>query len=198
MNENRQFTQNRLSPADFVLVALFTVILAIILAAVFFRYVVNQSLFWSDEVVRYLFVWFTLLGAALVLRDRRHIRVEFFVDQMPDGLRRATESTGLVLILAFNVFLVVAGLLWVQQTSGTYTPALGLPQAALQQVGNYLDAIVETDVSEVDGRSRNPARVRALMKSVARNVAVRHRWRRSVQTSRGTMKVFRQTRFEPI
>jgi predicted AAA+ superfamily ATPase len=43
--------------------------------------------------------------------------------------------------------------------------------AALQQARNYLDAIVETDVSEVDGRSRNPARVRALMKSIARNVA---------------------------
>ena len=66
-----------------MLVGLFSLILVIILVAVFFRYVVNHSLFWSDEVVRYLFVWFTLLGAALVLRDRRHIRVEYFVEQMP-------------------------------------------------------------------------------------------------------------------
>ncbi len=127
MNENGSSPHDRLSAADWVLVALFAVILVIILVAVFFRYVVNQSLFWSDEVVRYLFVWFTLLGAALVLRDRRHIRVEFFVEHMPAGLRRGVEFIGLVLILAFNVFLVVAGFLWVGETSGTYTPALGLP-----------------------------------------------------------------------
>jgi TRAP-type C4-dicarboxylate transport system permease small subunit len=127
MNEENESARERLSVADSVLVGLFTVILLIILIAVFFRYVVNQSLFWSDEVVRYLFVWFTLWGAALVLRDRRHIRVEFFVEHMPDRLRRGIEFTGLVLILAFNIFLVVAGLLWVHETRGTYTPALGLP-----------------------------------------------------------------------
>jgi TRAP-type C4-dicarboxylate transport system permease small subunit len=127
MNEQRKSSQDRLSVADRVLVGLFCVILAIILVAVFFRYVVNHSLFWSDEVVRYLFVWFTLLGAALVLRDRRHIRVEFFVEHMPQRLRRAVELAGLLLILAFNVFLVAAGFLWVRQTAGTYTPALRLP-----------------------------------------------------------------------
>jgi TRAP-type C4-dicarboxylate transport system permease small subunit len=127
MNENGESSRERLSAPDWVLVGLFCIILAIILVAVFFRYVVNQSLFWSDEVVRYLFVWFALLGAALVLRDRRHIRVEFFVEHMPRGLRRAVEIGGLMLILVFNVFLVVAGFLWVHQTAGTYTPALSLP-----------------------------------------------------------------------
>jgi TRAP-type C4-dicarboxylate transport system permease small subunit len=120
-------SQERLSLADWLLVGLFSSILAIILLAVFFRYVVNHSLFWSDEVVRYLFVWFTLWGAALVLRDRRHIRVEYFVEHLPSGVRRRVEALGLLLILAFHGFLVVAGFLWVYQTAGASTPALGLP-----------------------------------------------------------------------
>jgi TRAP-type C4-dicarboxylate transport system permease small subunit len=127
MKEGDRPSCERLSVADWVLVGLFSVILVIILLAVFFRYVVNHSLFWSDEVVRYLFVWFTLLGSALVLRDRRHIRVEFFVERMPRSVRAGVECAGFVLVLAFNVFLVVAGFLWVRETSGTYTPALGLP-----------------------------------------------------------------------
>jgi TRAP-type C4-dicarboxylate transport system permease small subunit len=127
MKKREGISCQRLTAADWVLVGLFCVVLAIILVAVFFRYVVNHSLFWSDEVVRYLFVWFTLLGAALVLRDRRHIRVEFFVEQMPRRVRRAVECTGLCLVLAFNVFLVVAGFAWVYQTAGTTTPALRLP-----------------------------------------------------------------------
>lgn len=127
MQQSGEPAKQRLSVPDLILVSLFSVILLIILVAVFFRYVVNHSLFWSDEVVRYLFVWFTLLGAALVLRDRRHIRVEYFVEQMPAGVRRVVECAGLVLILVFNVFLVIAGLLWVRETAGAYTPALGLP-----------------------------------------------------------------------
>jgi len=117
----------RLSAADLVLVGLFATILLIIFVAVFFRYVVNHSLFWSDEVVRYCFVWFTLLGAALVLRDRRHIRVEYFVEHMPPGVRRKVEYASLTLVLAFHLFLVVAGAMWVRETAGARTPALGLP-----------------------------------------------------------------------
>jgi uncharacterized protein len=55
---------------------------------------------------------------------------------------------------------------------GGWPAAMGVSDAvALQQAKNYLDAVVETDVSEVDGRVKNPARVRALMKSLARNIA---------------------------
>ena len=55
---------------------------------------------------------------------------------------------------------------------GGWPAAVGADEGVgLQQARNYLDAIVETDVSEVDGMSRNPARVRALMRSIARNVA---------------------------
>ena len=74
MNSPGEPVNKRLSIPDRILVGLFSMILLIILVAVFFRYVINHSLFWSDEVVRYSFVWFTLLGTALVLRDRRHIR----------------------------------------------------------------------------------------------------------------------------
>jgi len=109
----------------------FGMIIVIILAAVFFRYVLNRSLFWSDEVVRYLFVWFTLWGSALVLRDRRHIRVEFFVELLPQRWQRRVELAGLALVVAFNAVLVVLGLQWAFATRGTYTPALGMPMSVV-------------------------------------------------------------------
>lgn len=117
----------RLSKADWLLVILFGLILDIILLAVFFRYVINHSLFWSDEIVRYLFVWFILLGSALTLRDRAHLRVEYFINHFPPKVRRAAECVSLLLIAAFSVFLIVAGMMWVIETQGTYTSALKLP-----------------------------------------------------------------------
>jgi predicted AAA+ superfamily ATPase len=42
---------------------------------------------------------------------------------------------------------------------------------ALRRVYNYVDAMINTDVSKVDGVKKNPARVRTLMRSLARNVS---------------------------
>ena len=43
--------------------------------------------------------------------------------------------------------------------------------AALQRVYDYVDAVINIDVSRVDGIEKNPARVRTLMRSLARNVS---------------------------
>jgi predicted AAA+ superfamily ATPase len=43
--------------------------------------------------------------------------------------------------------------------------------AALRRVYNYVEAVINIDVSRVDGVEKNPARVRALMRSLARNVS---------------------------
>ena len=43
--------------------------------------------------------------------------------------------------------------------------------AALQHAKNYVEAVIETDVSRVDGVTRNPVGVRMLMRSLARNIS---------------------------
>jgi len=42
---------------------------------------------------------------------------------------------------------------------------------ALKQVHDYVDAVINIDVSRVDGIEKSPARLRALMRSLARNVS---------------------------
>ena len=77
MDESRESGVGKLSWFDWLLVVQIGLIVTIVLAAVFFRYVINHSLPWSDEAARYLFVWLTLLGSSAVLRERAHIRVEY-------------------------------------------------------------------------------------------------------------------------
>jgi predicted AAA+ superfamily ATPase len=45
------------------------------------------------------------------------------------------------------------------------------PPLAFQHAKNYTEAVIETDVSSVDGVGRNPANVRMLMRSLARNIS---------------------------
>ena len=45
---------------------------------IFFRYILNQPLWWPYEAALFLFVWLIWLGAATGMRDERQIRVDFF------------------------------------------------------------------------------------------------------------------------
>ncbi len=113
--------------ADALLTVLSASLSIIVLTAVFFRYALNQSLSWSDELVRYLFVWFTLLGAAIALREREHIRVDYFVGKLPPQLQRGIECLALCAIGLFQFAMIVLGFMWVYATQGTLTSALQWP-----------------------------------------------------------------------
>lgn len=112
---------------DNIVAILFGVIVTLMLIAIFFRYVLNNSLYWSDEIVRYLFVWLTFLGTAVAVRDKAHIRVEFFAEKMPFYFRKIIKKLNDFLFLAFLLFLTIGGYIWVFRLSGSYSPALGLP-----------------------------------------------------------------------
>lgn len=112
---------------DAAMAGLNAAMVGLVLVAVFFRYVLNDSLSWSDELVRYLFVWFSLMGSALVLREREHIRVEYFVERLPPRIRRGIDVAMAAGVCLFHAALCVLGLLWVWATRGTVTSALQWP-----------------------------------------------------------------------
>jgi TRAP-type C4-dicarboxylate transport system permease small subunit len=49
---------------------------ALVTAKVFFRYVLNSPLVWSDEIIMLILLALTYLGAALAANHRAHINVE--------------------------------------------------------------------------------------------------------------------------
>ena len=120
------------SAVDLLLIVLCSVVVGIALIAVFCRYALNHSLVWSDEVVRYLFVWFTLLGAAIALRDREHIRVEYFVELLPRPVRRWVELAMLSGVLLFYLAMLTLGFFWVGET-GYRTVGEGTPRSLRNQ-----------------------------------------------------------------
>jgi predicted AAA+ superfamily ATPase len=57
-------------------------------------------------------------------------------------------------------------------TRGGWPASVGEKESiALRRVYDYVDAVINIDVSRVDGVEKSPARVRALMRSLARNVS---------------------------
>lgn len=108
-------------------VALLAAYAALVLLQVFFRYVLNEPLFWAEEVVRYGLVWSVMLGSALVAHGRGHVRIEVLGALTGPSGRRVVEAVAAGLTWAFNVLLVVAGIQFVARTLFQQSASLGVP-----------------------------------------------------------------------
>ncbi len=69
------------------------------------RYVFKKSIFFSEELARFLFVWVVFLGAAIIIKDKGHVAVTLLTDKLRGG------KGGIVLELIIGIcgyiFLVI-------------------------------------------------------------------------------------------
>jgi TRAP-type C4-dicarboxylate transport system permease small subunit len=116
-----------LGVGDSIVAGLFGAAILVVTAQVLWRYAFNNSLVWTEEASRYLFVWMTFLGAALAVKEQSHIGVTAFVDSLPERLRSWLRVLELALTAALLGLLAVVGFQWVGLNADTPTPALRLP-----------------------------------------------------------------------
>ena len=57
-------------------VALLAGYFALVLLQVFYRYVLNDSLFWAEELTVYVLVWTAFIAASAAVRSNDHLTVE--------------------------------------------------------------------------------------------------------------------------
>lgn len=134
------FARNTLRVVSVLLLAFY---LSVILLQVFFRYVLNESLFWSEEVVRYSLVWGVMLGAALVAYERGHIRIEVIEVFLPPAGKRVVQFIANSCTLAFLFILAYAGWDFTDRTWFQNSASLEVPMRAVylaMPVGAFLEA----------------------------------------------------------
>jgi TRAP-type C4-dicarboxylate transport system permease small subunit len=90
---------------DWLAFAVFWALAAIVFLQFFTRYVLNDSLAWTEEIARYGLIWVTFIGGAVVVRKNTHIAVEVLLHFLPPGSAR-------VLLALVDIFkLLFIGLL---------------------------------------------------------------------------------------
>ncbi len=116
-------------PIEIVSAALMLNVTVLLLAGVISRYVFGKPLVWSDEVVSISFVWLTMLGAAIAVYRNEHLRLNLFVDMLPQRPREFVHAFALVAIAGVLLALLMPAYEYMQDEWFIRTPALDMPNA---------------------------------------------------------------------
>ena len=114
--------------AEYLLFGLGLGMALIVAIQVFCRYVLNASLFWSEELARYMLVWLSFFGATVAYHRCLHPGVDLFTGRLgPRGRSLASAFSHLV-CMGLALTMIVAGSRFAWFVRGQVTPALGLPK----------------------------------------------------------------------
>jgi TRAP-type C4-dicarboxylate transport system permease small subunit len=75
-------------PEDWIAFVLFWALAIIVFLQFFTRYILNDSLAWTEEIARYGLMWLAFIGGAVVTRKKTQIAVELLGNLMAPGRLR--------------------------------------------------------------------------------------------------------------
>lgn len=64
-------------------IALFMAILVTMMLQIFFRYIFNAPLTWTEELARYLYIWACWCGAPVAMRRGNHVVITVLAERLP-------------------------------------------------------------------------------------------------------------------
>ena len=106
-----------------VMLAAMTLLVGVQIAG---RFVFSYSIFWSDELARFLLIWISFLGISIGARRAAHPGVDSLVRALPARWARAASTLAVLLSLAFFAVMVAHGGALVLRTWPQYSTSLGI------------------------------------------------------------------------
>ena len=118
---------------EVVSVAFFSVMILLVLYQIVMRKVFNASPPWTEELARYAMIWSTLLACAVLLKEKGHIMLDYFIEFLPPPVKKAVVLlTGVVIIVLTATFGYGGfGMIQTSIAVSQLSPGAGLPMWAV-------------------------------------------------------------------
>lgn len=117
-----------------LIIVLFTAAVAAGTGQVVARYLLNQSLPWSEELMRYILIWLSFFAASLgFTMENIHTNVDLLIARFKPRVRAVFEIIWRVICLVFTVSTSALAITMLQGSivSGQMTAAMRLPMSVV-------------------------------------------------------------------
>lgn len=102
-------------------------IVACTILQVFFRYVLNSPLLWTEELARYCGIFVIMLASSIALKHNQHIGIDFFVSKLPPSTKRPLRIFYSVVTIGVMGYLTYYMIVLLSKMFLTPTPAMRIP-----------------------------------------------------------------------
>jgi len=99
----------------------------VVLLGVFFRYVLEAPLPWSEELARYLMVWGASLGAFVAFREGSHVGVTMLMDRLQGQTAIVLTKAAQFIVVLFMATVMIEGFVLVSKIRGQTSAAMEIP-----------------------------------------------------------------------
>ncbi len=119
---------------ELIMVILLVTMTLIMGIQIFSRYVLGQSLSWSEEITRYLFIWSAFMSVSLCTRKCISIKIDQFIKLFPKRGEAFCKLLNLTISFVLFVYLIPYSYKYLLATiaSGQVSPACGIPMYYVQ------------------------------------------------------------------
>jgi TRAP-type C4-dicarboxylate transport system permease small subunit len=114
---------------EVLVVLLFTAIIFFTAAQVVTRYLTTNPFPWTEEMSRLLLVWAVYLSVSIVVANREHIRIDFFINKLPERFLCYESLFRDLLFLLFSLLTIYFGWLVSRAAWTDVSTALRYPRA---------------------------------------------------------------------
>lgn len=106
---------------------IFTSVLVFI--QVVMRYLFNYSIYWSEEVARYIIIWFIFIGSSIAVREKAHATVDLLINYLPQVYKRLFSILAALVSVIFCLLIIISSWKTIGNVVeyGSVTPSLGIP-----------------------------------------------------------------------
>lgn len=101
----------------------------LISAQIFWRYILNDSITWTEPGSVMVMGWFIFLGAAVGVREGYHLSFDVFLMVLPQRAKLICHSISDVVIVAFGCGMIWYGGQLIEKTAMNAIPSLGISGA---------------------------------------------------------------------
>ncbi|GAA6182737.1 MULTISPECIES: TRAP transporter small permease [unclassified Shimia] len=102
---------------------------ALIAAQVFWRYILNDSIVWTEPASVMIMGWFIFLGAAVGIREGYHLSFDVMLYLVPEKAKLVLYSISDLAVTGFGIGMVWFGWKLAVKTAGNMLPSLGISGA---------------------------------------------------------------------
>lgn len=116
-----------------ILLILFVAMTVITVLQVFMRYVMQNSLTWSEEFSRFCFIWLIYIGISYGVKRAKHVRVEAILSLFKRRGKLIINLIANILFLYFAIYATYYGFTIMNtiQSTGQVAPSLGVPMSIM-------------------------------------------------------------------